>query len=239
VTVFLDDSAREVVMTMLGGVPGLLDDLETTLTRRHRFAPGAPVRGVRAEDRLPFHMAASIAADHIEVVLRVFCARLRVGRGREDAAEQARWLRACLPSIPGDHPGLEGFEHALVNAVANGFAAVDRPPDRVYLGLCECGQPVYAAPEAPRAQCACGVELLVADRRAQMLEQARYRFGTADELTRLLPWFGGTPISKAALVKAGERGRVPSIKAGGRVLYRLGDVVDWHAARHAHEGERL
>jgi hypothetical protein len=234
----LDDHARGIVMTVLAGIPGLLADLDVTLTRAHRFVVGTPVGRTRPGSRLPYHVAASDAIDRLEVVLKVFTAKIGVGRSDApaDPGEQARWLHRILPGIPGDHPALEGIELAVTAAVADAFAIVDRPVDHIYLGLCvECGRALYTAPEHRRAVCACGVEVEVAQRRDSMLEQARYRFGTASELARLLPWFAGMPITAAAVTKAGERGKIPRITAGGRVLYRVGDVVDWHTARHTYE----
>lgn len=234
-TVYLDDHMRTQICTLLAGIPGLLRDLEVTLTREHRLGGGAggPVGRTRGGPRLPYHLGASAAIDHIEVVLRVYCAR--VGRGRatpEEPAGRARWLAQKVKGVPGDDPGVEGLADAVIAAVNEGFSVVDRPEDTVYLGLCGCAAPLYAVPDQKWVVCWCGQQVSVLERRGQMLEQARYRFGTAAELAKLLPWFGGIPISASAISKAGERGKLARITVEGSVLYRVGDVVDWHAARY-------
>lgn len=231
---YLDDHMRTVICTLLMGIPGLLRDLEITLTRQHRLAaPGGPVGRAQAGARLPYHLGASAAVDNLEVVLRVYSGRIGAGRAvPEEPAQQARWLAQRVKGIPGDAPAVEGLAAAVIAAVNDGFAAVDRPQESFYLGLCECAAPLYAEPEQNWVACWCGAQVSVAERRAQMLERARYRFGTAGELARLLPWFGERPITAAAISKAGERGKLARLTVDGRVLYRLGDVVDWHASRY-------
>lgn len=232
---YLDDHARGTVLVLIGGIPGLLADLEVALTRQQRFASGAPVGRGRAGSRLLFNVGASEAIGEIKAVLRRYALLVVPGVVHRGPVEQARWLYDVLPGVPGDHWALEGIEAAFRVAVEDGFRVIDRPGDRIYLGLCECGAAVYAQPEQLWVHCECGAEIVVADQRARLLERARHRWGSAAELARLLPWFAGAPITEAAITKAGQRDKLPRLKLDGRVLYRIGDVVDWHADRYLAE----
>ena len=215
-------------LTRLASLPALLADLETTLTRQHRLRTQPAGRtGRRQGFPLLYNAAASAATDSIELVLKLAVARLTHNLGTNaDPAEQARALHAFLAD-------LDSFAHSLAAAVDHGLAVIDCPPDRLYLGSCEnCHTALYAEPNATTTGCStCHTEYEVAPRQDQMLTRVRYQYRTAAELARLLPWVDDSPVTEAAITKAGQRGTLHSQKIDGRVVYQIGDVLDWHRAR--------
>ncbi|KZM68153.1 hypothetical protein [Nocardia terpenica] len=237
--VFLDDAQRIEVMVQLERIPALLQELDITLTRRARFTlPGQAGNPARAGQHLPFRLDASRAIDDLDVVLRVYTHRLASHLSGtwppEDTADRARWLQQVLPDIAATVPALDGFAQAVTTAYQQAMQVIDRPPDRLHLGTCEgCGVGLDCAPGDDIAECRCGLRVPVASRRAELLRRAHGRHGSADYWARTLPWFAGIQITAAAVAKAGQRGKLARYKVGGRFVYKLGDILDWHAARLA------
>ncbi|MFI6168811.1 hypothetical protein ACIBCN_18670 [Nocardia sp. NPDC051052] len=237
---YLDDSQRAQLMTQLAQTPDLLGELDTTLARDHRFTlPGQTGRPAGSTQPLPYRVDASDAIDALHVVLRVYSYRIanRTGDGwpPEDTAGQARWLRQRLPFVAGTEPVLSGLAHAVTAAYYRAMDVIDRPPERWHLGACAaCGNDIDCTAGEQIAECVhCGDQVNVPARRAEMLRRAAKLFGDAEEWARLLPWVGGFSVTADALTKAGQRGKLPRYTIDGRIVYQLGDILDWNAARLA------
>ncbi|WP_306358649.1 hypothetical protein [Nocardia sp. CC213A] len=225
------------VVAQLAVIPALLRELEVTLTRQHQFLQRHSGGRPSGEFPLPFHVAASKAADDISVVLRAHCAavadRIRQHPPTGSMTARARWLRVWVPMLAEDTTAIEALAQALGEVIDAAETVVDRPEDLMYVGACEqCRMPLYTAPDAEEGACRrCRTVFYPRKLREMLLARARYRFHTAGELARLLPWFDDRPVTEAAITKAGERGTLTRYKIGGRVVYQIGDVIDWHRAR--------
>ncbi|MFB7722259.1 hypothetical protein [Nocardia sp. NPDC056100] len=231
----LDPGQRGEVMRALAAVPGLLAELDTTLSRGD--AVGAPkvtgaASGGARRPALPFHGGASDAHAEIARVLRYYAVRVAILVRRpapRAPGEQAVFLRGQLPRVPDDAPVLAGIHPALPDAVAAARATIDRPAERLCIGLCDCGSRLYAVDEQTVARCpGCGREYAVAERRGALLSQARDMVGTASELARILPWFSGKPVTANAIRQWAARGKLIGYSVAGETVYRIGDVLRVH-----------
>ena len=104
--------------------------------------------------------------------------------------------------------------------------AIDRGPDRVYVGPCdECRSDLYAYPEAAMARCRCGLEYDVALRRGALLAEAEEVLLSAVDVSRALTALG-VEVTPDRIRQWGSRGKLRPILGpwGGRAVYRVGDV---------------
>lgn len=134
----------------------------------------------------------------------------------------------------------------VIRAVDAVKRAIDKPPERVYVGRCgapkldedgrevDCQAEVYARPGAPLAVCGgpdgCGASWDVEERRAWLLEAARDQLENASTIARAVTALGGQEVTPERIWKWKERGRI--VPHGyedakrKRPLYRVGDVLD-------------
>ncbi|MFE3754566.1 hypothetical protein ACFXO9_09690 [Nocardia tengchongensis] len=233
----LDRAQRDEITRELTAVPGLLAELDTTLSRSDAVGASklaGTSRGGARQRALPYHQGASDARDALVRTLRHYALRVAVLAGEpapRASRDQAEFLRRRLPGIPGDAPAIARIHPALIAVVTAARAAIDRPVERVCIGLCDCGLRLYARDELSMVECSgCGREFSVAERRLALLAQARDMVGTAVELARILPWFSGKPITANAIRQWAARGKLTGPDVGGETVYRIGDVLQLHGA---------
>ncbi|MFE0021933.1 hypothetical protein [Amycolatopsis sp. NPDC059021] len=222
------------------GEPGLLTELEITLSRQHAVVRGTGIVGHSASTPMPYHEAASemgwVLANTISTWAREVHERnphLLPPPGSTTGA--ASWLTG-LPGLLALHPAADELHDEITHVVAQVRRVVDRPPDRVYAGPCDapvdgerCPDHLYARPGQRRVQCgSCGAEHDVDERRNWMI---RYAVDLRVTATVALGWARllldkaiprGTWdswISRGRIVPHGTDGR-------GRPVFRFGDVRD-------------
>ncbi|WP_225725471.1 MULTISPECIES: DUF1922 domain-containing protein [unclassified Nocardia] len=224
-------------MRALAAIPGLLVELDTTLSRGDAVGAskltGTAGAGVRRRS-LPYHKGASDAHAALARTLRYYALRVAFLAGEPvppTSQGHAIFLRKQLPRIPDDAPVLDGIHPALPAAVDAARAIIDRPAERLCVGLCDCGIRLYAMDGQSTLRCSgCGHEYSVAERRVALLSQARDMVGTATELSRILPWFSGKPLTANAIRQWAARGKLIGHSVGGEIVYRIGDVLRLHEA---------
>lgn len=229
----------------LGDMTWLAEQLEITITRQDRMGGmGTGIVARSAEKPVAFNAHASAVAGDLRGVLVAWCLLICEERGQATPADtlaamgvfllgSVEWLR--------HHPaGDEAFDE-LGDAIRRARSAVDRRPDRVYVGPCDrsgvltgvtCPEDLYARPGAAEVECkTCGSVWQVTERREWLLEVARDTLATAADLARLLSLYG-EPLRADRIWKWAERGRiVPHGNDGtGRPMYRVGEVADLLAA---------
>lgn len=139
-------------------------------------------------------------------------------------ADQVSWIR----SQP-EGGEMVGFLLALL---AEGWAAVDAPPELLYLSGCSvCSAALYAERGALDVLCrSCGATFPVHELRRQLVARAEDRLLTASDMARAVTSLG-TPVTPERIWKWAERGRLlkrgVSVR-GGRTLpiYLVADVLD-------------
>ncbi|MEV0251182.1 hypothetical protein AB0H76_31635 [Nocardia sp. NPDC050712] len=215
----------------LFAIPGLLVELETTMSRSD--ARGTQSVGGRTsikgrEPILPYDkVAADARALLLDILGRVVAQMSAVVGQPAPAAPRDRVLfaSACLPDLPDDSAVWAGIGD-VARAVRVARAAIDRPEVHRVLGRCGCGAPLYAAEIRDVLACeSCGRTHSAADVRATALVRAADKLATAAQLARLLPWMGETRITADRIRQWAVRGKLAAHSVDGRTLYRVGDVL--------------
>lgn len=219
------------LLDTLDRVVEVLEELDTTITRTDAMAPerlGSSGHKVRV---VPYNQTASDARTELERVLRVHAVQIAGYLGVEvlpGPRHHARFLRHHAHHMVG-LDGTSVIYSDVQRAAASAWRAVDRRPERVFLGKCSCGEDLQTTRRAHFTKCVgCGTRHDVAQRRTDMLAAARDRTGTAAELAKILPWFAGNPIKANTINQWAARGRLQGETVGNRTVYRIGDVLDLH-----------
>jgi hypothetical protein len=221
--------------------PGLLADLEDSITRQAVHGNGSGTTGRLSEKPVPFHEAASDLAHSARNTLTTW-ARVVLDQhphlqlGDITTAGIAAWL-SRLPTILAMLPGAGQMVDEVTRLADQVRRMVDRSPDRVYLGICsavdeetgaECPEDVYALPTQATVRCrACGTEHDIEYRRNVLLTAVDDQLLTAIELSRALPGLLGEDLS-VNTVRSWANRKMLAAKAHdatGRALYRVGDVI--------------
>lgn len=241
----------------LEDVPRLLRELDTAITRQTSMPPasgtvrcghdgcthGPDEPGCVQGVRLDLDVRASEASMALRTVLHGWVrvwdeetpisplsawAGVRRERDRllSSTQGQAALLRARLGSISAA-AWLPDLAQELRDAVREGWAACDRPPDAKVVGACSaCHRPLYAPEGATQADCAaCGRRQDVADTRAAAIAEADHAreqaFPKAD-ISRIV----GVPVG--TLHRWSSEGRIVAagVTPEGRPVFTLGPIAD-------------
>lgn len=244
--IYLCRAHQDTLVEVLRGVPGLVTDLDVTITRQNRTV--SERHGGRSSSTpLPWNEHAAVAASDLASALNA--ATMTVARveqderdrltaiGAYDTANLARWLGRNIGTLR-RIPEAGDIFLAVDDAIRVARRATDRPPEQVLYGRCdavdaetgsECGGALYGRRGASHVRCACGTRHDTAVCRDVMLSRCRNLRGTAPQLASWLLMFGVTATAGAVRAKAARK-RFPVVaRAGGSPLYRLVDVVDAYA----------
>lgn len=208
---FLDRRSQAELRDKLGTVPHLVEELAITITRQARIQRrglGSP-RRQKPGSRLPFHLAASDAADELHNCLvtwtRFVCeSRQIVYNGHDDDLSLSRWLRRNMVPLA----LTEGSEEAYEDICAR---------------IDECQRQIDLPPE----------DQIVIDR--ERVAQANRQILTAGQVERIAPKLGplGEGLNKRRVETLARSKALRECAMDGEVkFYRLGDVLDAHH-RHA------
>lgn len=146
----------------------------------------------------------------------------------------SRWLRRNFDALMRLEDVGE-FADAFFNAYARATRIIDRPPDKVFAGLCNtptdgevCQESLYGLPGSEGVKCiSCGAEHNLKDRRAWMLENVENELAYSGLLAGLITSLG-IPIASATIRKYAQKGKIVAVDvdARNRPRYRVGDVLD-------------
>jgi hypothetical protein len=239
-------AAGEVVVAVPPGErPGLLAELQTTVTRQHRLGGGGIPAAGGSEPPLLFHVAASALAGE---------ARSIVGTWARDLAEThphlelpstheaaARWL-ATFPSLLAEHRAAGEMHRDVTRLVRTIRRVIDRPADRRYLGQCGaalavpegepeafCEADIYAPPGRGAVNCpGCGAVWDVLERQAFLLDEVDDQLATAVDASRALSALD-VPCTSAMIRGYAHRGKLTPhpphpLDPRKHARYRIGDI---------------
>lgn len=242
--VFLCKAHTGQLTDALRTVPGLVEDLEVTITRQARTA--GPKHGARSATRpLPWNEHASSCRVELNAILNAWAYETHHHRPdsrdpldaihSSDTAELANWLRAHLHTA--NHLDTAGDLFAeILDAITQATRAVDLPPERKFIGTCKqplddgkpCREDLFAMPRQHIVSCRnCGHRHDADVRREELLGQIEDQLVHAGLLSNLVTDFG-VPVVSATIRSWAHRGRLP-VKGNDknrRPLYRVGDVLD-------------
>lgn len=208
-------------------VPGLAEELEVTITKQDKLGARGGGGGRSDEPPLMFNLGASDARGHLREILFLWAGdvagrsgeRIGVPPGREAWTTAAEWLLGHLRAVS-HHPAAEDLYEEVTEAVWAAVKAIDRPPDREFVGWC-CTA-LYVRPGAAMVTCReCETGYVVDVARRRMLDRMSYLVGTATQVSRYLTAAGVnvTPARIRLWAHRGKLGQLPGRR------YRLGDVV--------------
>lgn len=220
---------RDRLARCLLGVPGLLDDLEVTVTRQSETGVRGGGKSKPIDPPMPFDVAASDHRDRLRDVLVGWASDIAERTGQPVPYTQslarstviaARYLLDHIRAIQ-HHPAAEDIHDELRDAVRQATAAVDQPPDRVFRGWC-CSSALYAAPNRTLVRCReCWTEYAADDARQALVTRLWDHWATSDKASAALA-AAGLRVSGARIRMWHKRGKLSRRDDG---TYRLGDVI--------------
>ncbi|WP_028924218.1 hypothetical protein [Pseudonocardia acaciae] len=216
----------------LADVPSLVAELDITRARLDRIAePGAPRGG--GEVPLGYRPTVAEVSDVLGMTLTSAARDLALsGRAPHvDLPSQpiqlAAWLLDQREALRSEHRVADELHYAIrVTRLA-----IDRPPERVYLGPCDrCDHDLYTAPAARATHCGqCQAPYLVEQRRRWLLHSLREHLATAVEISQGIGELYGQRINRKTIHVWHHRERLVAhgyARDNRQPLFRIGDVLD-------------
>lgn len=143
-------------------------------------------------------------------------------------AAVATWLSTQLDWLR-HHPDAETAFDELTQACRTLERVVDRPPSRIVVGQCPCGEFLYATKDKADVKCqGCGTTYDVEATREQLRKQLGESIFTAAEIATLAAYLGigGSRESMRKLInKWHERGHLIEHSYRGEAAFRFGEVI--------------
>ena len=216
----------------------IANESSVTIARLDRL--GASGRRTDPAPPLPVNLAA--IQDYDDVVNTVTTWARHVGEerglglpygGRRPLAVAADWLASPqwrhVEWLRHRPEAEEAFDE-LAYACGLLERSVGRPPDRVLVGRCGCGEYLYALARADQVACrGCGTTYNVEATRQLMRDELDDMLFTAAEIATLAAYLGLADRRDSArklINKWSERGLVVIHAYQGEAAYRFGEVVD-------------
>jgi hypothetical protein len=243
---YVCDDCGDRLARALGDLAWLEEQLAITIGKQR----GAPTEGgpAGAEKALPFNVAAGEVRDNLRNTLvgwiRV-CAEERVrssdpkdGLPDDNLKAMGRWLLWRVDGLAFHEAGYEAVDE-IVYAVARAQQAIDRAPERQYVGPCACGRDLYRKPGAVMVKCkACEAEYDAEALTDNLRGQVMGRLVTAREGATLLSRFD-LETGQGTIDKWHARKRIidHGHDAKGRRLYLLDDLMTLAAQSVPKTGE--
>jgi hypothetical protein len=234
---------------------GLGWDLDVAMTRRThvRLTPGEVIEekhypGVLPATPLPYNPRAADTARTLRNVLATWARLICQETGADQPADTITAIAAWMVPWVGwlrHHPAGDEAHKNILDAVWRARRIVDRPPERLYAGVCICGAHLYARTGDPVIVCRAGehdepLVFQVEERRAEMLTALDDYLANSRQMARLMGYLGITLPDSTIRWWASEKGKRRILAHGtdkdGRPLYRLGEVVRCYAKTSAKAG---
>jgi hypothetical protein len=230
----LCDTCDETFAKNIAELPALAAALRQTITRQVRINDRNGPRN--AETAVPFNdkaarARAALLGDLWRWTTTIWNHTDPLPRG--GIADLGRWLHTRINTLL-DHPDIGDIANTLNRHAAKCWHLTDRPPDRIFAGICsqhtpdgQCVEWLYANPGASVVTCrACGTHHDVNDRREVLRQAAEDVLATAAEVSRSVTWLG-EHIKPDRIRQWASRGRLAKrAEDDGKPLYRIGDVLD-------------
>ena len=232
---------------LVAELPALTGYLLDTVTGQVRFS-GGRIGGRSAETPLVVNMRASETAGLVRNTLVGIIRHLVETRGvsprrlpGDDLIRMATWVAVHVDSIRMDETASEILfdMRAIRSTIAR---VIDRPPDRVYAGICsidhgghQCPEELYATRDATFITCRrCGYRHDVKQRQSVLQRAARDMMLTIPELKVALPEVLGVPINHNTLRSWKARKRIlPHGQTDdGDDLFNVGEILDLVLQQH-------
>jgi hypothetical protein len=152
----------------------------------------------------------------------------------------ALWLARHMDRVR-QHEAAADIVREVTAAVRHATRVIDRPPQRVYAGPCDCGRDLRGWPGRTLVSCeACGATYGIAERQEWMRNRLDDHLGSAEYAAGVLPGIG-IHVTAAMVRGWAHRHRlearcvIPPRYPGGlpSPQYRMGDIIGLALAREA------
>lgn len=207
----------------------LWDELTITLTRQDVIGGDGGRRS--AETSLAFKANASEAMWVLASSFGNVAGDLADALGMQFPLNPVRWLRANRDKLAGTVEAGRLVDE-IRSAVRLAYATIDRPPERIFAGLCpaeDCGASLYARPGDVRVSCDnCGQDHDVQERRERMVAAAAVLNVSKTVALSWVSLLMDRSIPDGTWRQWRSRGRlhVHALSVEGSELFRFGDVRD-------------
>lgn len=233
----------ERLAILLGDVPAVVEELETSLSRQTASGTSSGSRG--SEKPLPFDVGASEALAVLGSTLRAWALEFDAEARPMVIVGYSRWLLHHVDRMRCYVIACDAFDE-IEAAVGACWRAVDRRASRIYLGQCYaegCPSHVWAPAGRTTGTCAeCATVHAVEDRRDQMLEALHDRELSMAQIATVLVYldYDRERMRKLLNKWAERKVIVPvGVDAQGRETYRFGDVREELLGRAVRTNERI
>lgn len=209
---FLDRKCQAKLQSDLRTIPELVEDLSVTITRQARIQkPGLGGRRRKPESRLPFHIAASEAADNLHNCLatwvRMVCEERQIHyTDHNDVITLSKWLARNVVAL----------------ALTSGS---EEAPENIAFRIEECRRLVDLPPDD---------QVYIDKERVEAANRSVVTLATIGGIACRLGAIG-EGLNRERLRLLAKRGDVQAVSVDadtGTKFYRLGDVL------HAHHGRK-
>lgn len=231
---FVCDDDLDKLGALLGDMAWLDEELAITIGKQR----GLPTEGgsASAETAMPFHVAAAEIRDNLRNTL-VGWVRVCAEEGvrSSDPSDRlpadtltaiSRWLLWRVDGLAFHEAGYEACDE-MTYAITQAMRAIDRAPERQYVGPCACGRDLYRKPGAKVARCrSCEAEYDADALTNSLRAQIMGRLVTAREGATLLSRFD-LATAQGTIDKWHERKRITARghDEKGRRLYLFDELL--------------
>lgn len=217
---------------ILANIPRLIPDLEAHAYGTVRFSGGGSGDGVRGISRAS-DLIHQVHAELVAAVRTLTEERGPIVDLPDDSDALAAWLLqhsrsiALDPAGPDILSGLDRWHEATLRAI-------DRPPDREYIGLCDgCSTPMHAPDDKPEYACpACRRVHDVRVQRDRISDRLRNVTATVGELEKLAKR-AHPKVTRKQIEGLVRRGMLAQVGSSKPARYNVGALLDLLAERLA------
>jgi hypothetical protein len=220
--------------------PGLLEELQVTVTRQDQLVSPMDKTSASAESALAFHAAASevswVADNTVTTWARDMAETYpHLSLTATTTVQAAEWL-ANLPSLLAVHPAASEILNEVTSLVIRIKQIIDIAAPRFFVGQCghsdehgTCTVELYAREDKNSVHCPqCQTEYSVDERRLMMLAVLNDQLATAVEIAPAMQRLTGRE-AKVDTIRSWKHNKKlfpHGHTASGQPLYRIGDVIE-------------
>lgn len=227
-TTILCAECHQSFLDILEDIPDRLATMTVSITKQAVMG-GQGGKPTNDDDRpLPVNLGAADA--RIELRAQLVNTALRVKHclterpQAKTIGEVCAWLRRLMPRMV-NHPECINWYQGIATAYQHTTKLIDRPPERIRAGVCDCGETIYTfAGNNNHAECRkCGSMHDVWSLQQAEIDKVQAYTGTAAEVLRVLA-HADIKIRLTRLTKWADRGHVNFTTIDGARHFTVGDV---------------
>jgi hypothetical protein len=231
--------------TVTERTPGLVEELQITLTRQHVLSRGSEIRQKAPETALMFHQAASDAAWEVDNTIATWARDLatlnpHLTLTATTTVGAAQWMTR-FPNLLAAHPAAGEMLDELASIAVKAERVIDTGPDRVFLGKCgtiiegkRCTADLHGVQDKPWVYCReCSTKHDALERWTDLQAKVRDSLATAAEIAEASQRFFGHMVNVKTVRTWARRGVIDTCghNRNDEPLHRVDEVLKVAATR--------